>query len=164
LSKRRQRLIAGLTLILLGLALFALDRIEGLGQAAVFFLVGGAFLAAYLARREYGFLIPAGVLLGLGLGKIGRHGLLGFADNPLPFGLGCGFVSIWVIALLYQRRSPWWPLIPGAILILVGLPDTEVWLQAVRDNWPLLLVVAGVIVLLAGLLGPKHPREGGREG
>jgi len=159
-DKRRRRVIAGLTLIVLGLALYALDLVEGLGQAAVFFLVGGAFLAAYLARREYGFLVPAGILLGLGVGKVGQDTVLAFADKPIPFGLGCGFIAIWLIALLYERRSQWWPLIPGTVLILVGLPDTDELFGYLFGHWPLLLVVAGVIVLLIALLSPGRQGEG----
>jgi hypothetical protein len=35
-----------------------------------------------------------------------------------------GFIAIYVIAKLYERDSHWWPLIPGVILILIGVPKT----------------------------------------
>jgi hypothetical protein len=165
--KRRRRLVAGATLIVLGLALFALDRFEGLGSAAIFFVVGAAFLAAYLARREYGFLVPAGLLLGLGLGRAGAGTLLDFSDNPVLFGLGCGFAAIWLIDLVYARRNQWWPLIPGTVLILLGLPVDGVYY--LLDHWPLLLIAAGLMLLVTAFFpgrGPARRRrdEGGGKG
>jgi len=161
-GKRRQNIAAGATLIVLGLALFALDRFDGLGRTAVFFVLGAGFLAAYLARREYGFLVPAGVMLGLGLGRAGRGSLLEFSDNPVWLGLGCGFLAIWLIELIYRRRNQWWPLIPGTVLILVGLPDTDELFEYLLDNWPLLLVAAGVLLLIVAFR-PSRRRESDKD-
>ncbi|HXV76066.1 MAG TPA: hypothetical protein VD788_07055 [Candidatus Polarisedimenticolaceae bacterium] len=158
----RQRLISGMTLILLGAGLFWLHRSEGIGEAAVFFIVGGSFLAAYLYRRNYGLLVPAGILLGLGAGVVGRDSLFAFGQARL-LGLGFGFVAIFVIALAYERKTAWWPLIPGAALILLGIPDTEKIFDFLHRNWPLLLVVAGVLVLF-GAFGKPPSRGGERAG
>jgi hypothetical protein len=53
-EQRQGRLFAGAILVLLGLGLFALQFVEGLGDAVIFFLIGGAFVAGYLYRRAYG--------------------------------------------------------------------------------------------------------------
>jgi hypothetical protein len=158
----RQRLIAGLSLILLGLALYWLQRSHGIGDAAVFFIVGGAFLAGYLLRRNYRFLVPAGILLGLGAGVVGRNTIFDFGEARL-LGLGLGFVSIFVIAWLYERKTAWWPLIPGTALILLGIPETEKIFSFFFRNWPLILVVAGVLVLLGafGKSSAGGPKGGG---
>jgi hypothetical protein len=159
-GRRRQRIVAGLTLIVLGLALYALQKFEGIGQATIFFLVGGAFLAAYFARREYGFLIPGCILLGLGAGSIGHDSFFFFGDSTL-LGLGCGFVAIFLIALVYQRRTSWWPLIPGSVLLLVGLPDTERVFEILFDNWPLILVVIGLLILIGAVARPRSHGDAG---
>ena len=57
----------GIALIVIGTVLYLLERSRGIDAAAVFLLVGSAFFAAYLYRREFGYLVAAGILLGLGL-------------------------------------------------------------------------------------------------
>ncbi len=144
------RVAAGLALILLGAALYILERNAGLDAAAVFFLIGGAFLAGYLYRREFGLLIPAGVLLGLGTGTVMEQTRFSYGQ-PTLWGLGLGFVSIYVIGLIYERKRRWWPLIPGGVLILLGLPRVGNVIDFLFANWPLVLVLAGVLILIGGL-------------
>ncbi len=143
---QRRRVVGG-SLIVVGLALYLLQRLQGIGEGAILLLIGVAFLTAYLYRKAYGFLVPAGVLLGLGLGSAVEDSLRRFGDASV-LGLGLGFVAIYVIALIYERRSHWWPLIPGAALILAALPNTEGVLKALFDHWPLILVFIGLVVLL----------------
>jgi len=143
------RVAAGLALIILGGALYVLERNAGLDAAALFFLIGGAFLAAYLYRREFGLLIPAGVLLGLGTGVFLEQTRYNFGQ-PNLWGLGLGFLSITVIGAIYERKNRWWPLIPGAVLIVLGLPRVGGAIDFLLANWPLALVLAGVIVLISG--------------
>ncbi len=112
--------------------------------------MGGAFLAAYLYNRAYGFLVPAGIMLGMGAGMVGADSLLDLG-RPQFLGLGFGFVLIFLIALLYERRSHWWPLIPGTLLILLGLPDADRIFSYLYRNWPLILVIAGALILLTAL-------------
>jgi hypothetical protein len=59
-----------------------------------------------------------------------------------------GFIAIYVIAKLYERDSHWWPLIPGVILILIGVPKTAKIFRFLFDNWPLILVAIGLLVLI----------------
>lgn len=161
-TTRRQRVTAGIALIVLGLGLYWLHRVEGIGEAAVFFLVGGAFLAAYLYNRTYGFLVPAGIMLGIGAGTVGAESLLDFG-RPQFLGLGFGFILIFLIALLYERRSHWWPLIPGTVLILLGLPDADRIFSYLYRNWPLILVIAGALILLTALgRSARQPGDAGK--
>jgi hypothetical protein len=151
-SERNQRQIAtGAILILIGLGLFALQFLEGFGEAVIFFLIGGAFVAAYLYFRNYGLLIPGGILLGLGLGSVGKGSVLAFGDFD-AIGLGVGFVAIYVIALVYEGRSHWWPLIPGLILIVTGLASGTSFERLLSVGWPLILIFLGLL-LLAGAFG-----------
>ena len=149
-SARSRRITAGVTLIGLGLGLYVFQRFEGMGEAAVFVVIGAAFLAAYLYNRVYGYLVPAGILLGLGTGTVLGHQQHGYGD-PTLLGLGGGFVLIFVVALIYERKSHWWPLIPGAALILAGLPMGSGIFEYLFENWPLILVVIGALILVGGL-------------
>jgi Na+/H+ antiporter NhaD/arsenite permease-like protein len=152
----RRRLVAGTVLILLGGALFVVQQFEGISFEAVFFLVGGIFLAAYLFKKEYGLLIPGCIMLGMGTGASlrGDSDLFG---NTMIFGLGLGFVAIFLIALLYERRSHWWPLIPGAVLILISIRDAEEIIHYLfTRGWPLILVFVGLMILLGAFGKPRR--------
>jgi uncharacterized membrane protein HdeD (DUF308 family) len=62
--------------------------------------------------RRYSF-IPAGALIGLGLGL-----LLGFPASGVLIGLGLGFLASAVVAHAYRGRG--WPF-SGIIFILIGV-------------------------------------------
>ncbi|MBM4418672.1 MAG: hypothetical protein FJ033_10225 [Chloroflexi bacterium] len=142
------RTLGGLILVILGLGLFALQSVAGFGEALVFFLVGAIFVAAYLVRGRYGFLIPGCILLGIGLGRVGTA--YGYDFGALEgLGLGGGFLAIYLIDRIYRGRSHWWPLIPGTILLigplLTRLPEAQ---RVVEIAWPLGLILVGLILLV----------------
>ncbi len=148
--------VIGAILILLGVVLLALQFVEGFGEGVLFFLIGGLFVAGYLYTRTYGLLIPGGILLGLGLGSIGETAF-SFGDLG-SVGLGLGFVSIYVIALVAQGSSHWWPLVPGLILIVSGLASgNEAFQRLLSVGWPLILVFVGLLIL-AGAFGRRGRR------
>jgi hypothetical protein len=118
--------------------------------------MGSAFFAAYLYRREYGYLVPAGILLGLGTGTILGQTRYAFGDATL-FGLGLGFIAIYVVSLLYERKNRWWPLIPGGVLILLNVPRVGDTVDFFFDNWPLILIIVGVLILL-GAFRPRRSK------
>lgn len=144
-----QQLI-GLLLILVGLGILVMNlfRVRLVGPL-ILALVGAAFLAGYFFRRLYGLLIPGCLLLGLALGIAGGSVL---KASLTVLGLGLGFLAIYGIDLLCRRSTHWWPLIPGGILVLVGLtqlPGMDILPSII---WPLVLIVAGLL-LLANALG-----------
>jgi hypothetical protein len=149
---KNKRPHAGLILILVGAALFVLNNFRGPTDTIIFFLVGGMFLAGYFLRGVYGLLIPACILIGLGIGSLAE-------DSSLPIsnfnfvGLGIGFVAISVIDLIYRRRAHWWPLIPGMILIVVGAGSEYLNLgELFAKGWPLILVLIGIFMWM-GIIG-----------
>ena len=154
-DRQKRRVTAGIVLVVVGLALFVFERFEDIGHGAVLSLVGAAFLVAYFLRRNYGLLVPGGILTGLGLGELGERTLSSFSDDPTLLGLGLGFLAIYGIALAFERRSHFWPLIPGIVLVLLALPGTDELLDLLFDNWPLLLAAIGVVLLLSGLRGRR---------
>jgi len=156
---KRQQLATGSILILLGVGFIALQFVEGFGGAAVLFLIGAACIAAYLFWNAYGWLIAGGILMGIGLDSIGESAGLAFGDLS-PLGLGLGFVSIYVIDLVYRGRTSWWPLIPGGVLILSGLASgNDVFQRLLSIGWPLVLVFIGLL-LLAGAFGFTGRKQG----
>ena len=156
-DRRQRRMTAGAILIALGLGFFLIPRFEGFQAEYVLLGLGVLFMAGYFVRRRYGLLVAGGILLGLGLGEVFDSALARFGDGG-QLGLGLGFVSIYAIALAAERRSTWWPLIPGGLLILSGLDRTEEVARYIFDNWPLALVVIGILLVLGGL---KKGGEGG---
>ncbi len=160
-DKRRGNIVLGSILIVLGIGLVALQLFEGFSDAVILFLIGGAFIAWYLYSRAYGLLIPGCILLGLGLGKVGESALTTFGGME-QLGLGVGFVAIYVIDLVYQGKSSWWPLIPGGILILTGLAQgSETFERLLEVGWPLIFVFIGLLLLAGafGLIGRKEPEQ-----
>lgn len=156
----RSHVLTGLLLIALGLGLWGLKLADTVGQTIVLLALGGLFVAGYLYNRSYPKLVAGGVLLGLGIGSFGERYWSVWGEYS-RLGLGVGFILIYLIALLYERKSLWWPLIPGTILILLGLGRWHrVWTYLFHDGWPLLLVVIGVLVLL-GALGRSRAKKSG---
>jgi len=148
-------------LILLGLVLYGMQYIGDLGKSALLLCSGALFIAGYLFTRFYLLLVTGGVLLGLGLGSFGERYFYVWGELS-HIGLGVGFVLIYLIALLYQRRSHWWPLVPGAILILLGLQSWgKVWRFLLSDGWPLILVIIGVLILLGTIGRSRRPQKQG---
>jgi hypothetical protein len=146
-------------LILLGLALYGMQYIGDLGKSAVLLCSGGLFVAGYLFTRAYLLLVVGGILFGLGFGSFGERYFYVWGEFS-EIGLGVGFILIYLIALFYERCSHWWPLIPGAVLILLGLQSWgKVWRFLLSDGWPLILVIVGVLLLLGALGRKRRPKR-----
>lgn len=154
-DEKKRRFNAGLILIVIGVGLFAMDRMEGIGAEVVLLIIGAAFLVAYFMQKNYGLLIPACIMLGLGVSRVGGGSMFNFADGN-QFGLALGFVSIYVIARLYEGKTHWWPLIPGGVLLLVSLPYTYNYMQYLFEYWQLILVLIGVLIVIGALRGSRE--------
>lgn len=153
MAQRKEPVLTGIVLIVLGLGLYVLQSSD-VGSEVVFLAIGGAFLAGYLYRREYGLLVPACVLLGIGLGLTLESRFPSLIGEPVPLGLGVGFLSIYVLDRVYTRTGSWWPLIPGGILAFVGVAeDVRVVRWFFESGWPLAIAAVGVVLLLRGLSG-----------
>jgi hypothetical protein len=159
-SQQRSRMIGGLTLILVGLALFVIQFVEQIGQSMILLGIGVLLILVYLLSKNYAFLVPGGVLTGLSLGFVADRYITTEGDLSLV-GLGVGFIAVYLIALSYERSSHWWPLIPGGVLILVGLPTGNEMVNYVFTyGWPLALVLVGVLVLFGKFKSPKKDKDG----
>ncbi len=146
-KQRKSQVVSGVTLIGIGLLLFWLNSVEEIADSVLFFVIGSLFLGAYLYNKNYGLLIPGCLLLGLGTGTLLER--MNRLDEPWQIGLGSGFVAIFVISLLYEKRAHWWPLIPGSILLLSAFALGEDLMRFLfSGGWPLVLVAIGVLIVL----------------
>jgi hypothetical protein len=161
--------VPGLILIALGIFLFVVQA-TGVGAEAIVAVIGVGFLLAYALTRQYGFLVPGGILTGLGLGIVWEV-TAPTAGGVVLIGLGSGFLAIWVVdALMKHTPVPWWPIIPGGILATIGfLVETgrQGLLAELNWLWPATLIVVGVILVMTqfgkrqeGTIDPsEQPRE-----
>jgi hypothetical protein len=164
MQQRRGGLIGGLILILLGIVFLVQQLYPDLIGGWVFLVgLGVIFLLAYAFSRQYGFLIPGCIFVGLGVPvALLETNTLAEADNGgiVVLGLGLGFVAIWLVDMLVERGRPggWWPLIPGGILTLVGagiLAENLSYLAAIGKWWPLLLILLGLWIIVDRLRRPS---------
>ncbi len=121
----------------------------GVGGEGVVAAVGLAFLVAYALTRRYGFLVPGGILTGLGVGII-YESQMHARGATVVLGLGLGFLGIYAVDAA-ARKTPrgWWPLIPGGVLTLIGLLQAagQEFLGSIGRWWPVLLIAVGAYLV-----------------
>jgi hypothetical protein len=156
----QRTLVPGLFLIGLGVVLL-LVQTTSIGGESVVAVIGAAFLVTYFVTRIYGFLVPAGIMLGLGLGILWQVDA-GSEGGAVLIGLGLGFASIWLIGTLMRDSvNHWWPLIPGGIIVTIGVlveAEQTGLIEEYGNLWPLILVVIGAVLLLVQLTRPSAPK------
>ncbi|MGZ9160279.1 MAG: hypothetical protein ACXW4T_03850 [Candidatus Limnocylindrales bacterium] len=159
-TESRETIVFGIILVAVGVGAFALNVFPDAG-AVILLAIGLVLLATYAILRQYGTLIPGGILTGLGAG-IAASQATGLTDpqtgGVIVVGLGLGFLSIWVIgALTRLHENHPWPLVPGGILTTIGvlllIGGAAVDLI---QYWPLALVGLGVVVLWQGTERQRH--------
>ena len=105
-------------------------------------------------NRRNGFIVPAGILIGLGAGLLVDQAVAGFL-----VGLGLGLLGSELLAHIRKSREGEYPLagganvtllLIGAVLVLAG--TSIVWAPAAIWTYaiPGLMIVAGIGVLLHG--------------
>jgi hypothetical protein len=147
--------VGGAVLIVIGLLALVsnLSGINDIGEA-IPLGIGLAFIAAYAMTRHYGFLVPGGILTGIGSGILAAF-VVGVTDNGtyVVLGGGLGFLLIYAVDLLVtQVTLRWWPVIPGAAMLVIagGMATQNQGLIRDMGLWsPLVLVVIGVWILVA---------------
>jgi len=147
--------VGGAILIGIGLAFLVGQVIPDAGNYIVL-AIGLTFLAAFAVTREYGFLVPGGIVTGVGAGVVIAGNTTGVEGGSLfMLAIGSGFVAIWVIGLAFHvRENHPWPLIPGLILSGIGaasLAGTR-YADIGRLGWPIALIALGAILLVRGWL------------
>ena len=147
--------IGGAILIGIGLAFLAGQLIPHAGNFIVL-AIGLTFLAAFLVTREYGFLVPGGIVTGVGTGVVIAAEMPGAEGGALfMLAIGSGFLAIWIIGLIFHvtENHPW-PLVPGLILGGIGaasLAGTR-YAEIGRLGWPIALIALGAALLLRAMV------------
>ncbi len=162
--QRRDQLVGGAVLIAIGAGLLLGQLVEG---AELFVLpgLGIVLLVLFAVSRNPGTLIGGGILTGLGAGVLIAANTTGdIAGAAVLFGLGLGFVGVWLVGTLAGLpETRVWPLIPGAILVTLGfvvLAGTET-AQRLEWLWPVLLIALGGVVIGGAFLGRGRGGGGG---
>ena len=151
----RDRMVFAIILIVVGAGGLATQTLKPTTDVGgwIVLTIGLALLGAFAYTRNYGYLIPGGILTGLGAGIIASQALTFPNDETksgaIVLGLGLGFLSIWVVgAIVRVAQHHWWPLIPGGILTAIG-GALLIGGQAVRllDYWGVAIIALGLFVL-----------------
>ena len=117
------------------------------------------FLVGFLRdRNQWGLLIPAYVLLAVGL-MVGLIGA-GLLDDLLIPAYVVFAIAIPFLVVYLRNRAHWWALIPAGIMAVIGLAFliTE---SAVEYVLPVVVILAGVWILARQFIGkePLPPEE-----
>jgi hypothetical protein len=145
--------LAGVILIAIG-AIALIGQVEPNVGKYIPLGIGLAILGVFALRRHYGALVAGCILTGIGAGVVLASAYPDQTGGGLMLlSMAAGFAAIWLIATLMRlRETRWWPLVPAAILGSIGglvAVDADESLYAIV--WPIALIAAGLVVLLAGL-------------
>ncbi|MCB8965933.1 MAG: hypothetical protein R3E31_17260 [Chloroflexota bacterium] len=162
MKSKKNELVGGILLVSFGL-LALLGQFINLSPwmgLLVLPIIGGIFLLAGIIARNVGFMIPGGILSGIGLGAFLIEGPLnnleGDAEGAVfMLSFACGWALITILSALFTKKTQWWPLIPGGIMAFIGggllfggaFISTLTLLGKV---WPVFLIASGVYVIFKG--------------
>jgi hypothetical protein len=145
---RRRGVLGGLVVFAVGFA-FLLPAIRLPNAGPILFLaLGGAFAAAYwLGYRQFVYLVPAAVMIGLGIGLLLPAIFdLGRLAAPVFFGaLAAAFVTVTILAPDHR-----WPLLPAAPLAIIAVAGVVGGVDILPALQPFILPV--VLMLVGGYL------------
>jgi hypothetical protein len=112
-------IIIGGLLILQNLNIFSGD-LENIIWAVLFGVLGGYFISRYLVRRDnWGWLIPGVSLLGIGIGNLVEL-IPTVGDTYSEFIILCS-IGLSLVLIYLNDRIHWWALVPGGLLISLGI-------------------------------------------
>ena len=156
----KSRFFTGLTLVVVGLALYGLQYLDVGIQPVALTLVGAFLIATYFGSKSYPSLVFGCILGGLGIGLFGEPRWFVLHEFT-EIGLGIGFALVYLIRLAYERRSHWWPLVPMLVFFLVGFQKFRGFRQFIFSSkgWPILLVIVGGLIALGALGRGKKKAE-----
>lgn len=150
----RDRVALAIVLIVIGLGSLVAQVVQPTEDVGgwIVGLIGLGLLGAFAYTRQYGYLIPGGIMTGLGGGLIASTAMDLTGEQTggvIVLGLGLGFLAIWVIGSIVRvPENHWWPWIPGGILTVIGIV-LMIGGEAVNilDYWGLVIVAIGLLVL-----------------
>jgi hypothetical protein len=155
-NQSRSALIIGFVLVLIGGGALVSQLLPDFDRY-VPLVIGLGLLAVFFMTRSYVALVFAGILTGIGAGLLAADLLPGTKDDGAGtvLGLGFGFLGIWGLSWLFRlKEHHFWPLIPGGILVLVGIGLVLDLFDTDASKWviPAIVVTIGVLVMAGGFL------------
>lgn len=164
-SKPGDERIGPIIMIVIGIvALIAMLTESEVAGLLILPALGLIFLIWGFLSRRFGLVVPGCILTGLGVPLFFGRQTFGLDGEDLGgliiLGLGLGFVAMTLIAPMMREKRLLWPLIPGAILALMGVllmigGEALNVLATVGRFWPVILLVIGVYLLLK----PREERQ-----
>jgi len=144
-------LIPGGTLSAVGLSILLGTVAPKLGDAVsgaiILGGIGASFWMVFLNRRAFWWaVIPAGILSSWAMVSL-LDGLFPYGDTGGLFLIGFGLTFMLLAFLPDYDNQLKWALIPGGILILIGVISLPFMAFFWRALWPLALIAAGGYVL-----------------
>jgi hypothetical protein len=143
-------LIPGLGLLSLGLLILIEEIFPGLEWAGAIFLagIGFSFWLVYAQNREnWWAVIPGGVLLTLAVVAGIEPYVVGDVGGGI-FMIGLGVTFFLVTALPTPQGRTSWALIPGFILLVIGVFLITPLLPLFNYVWPIVLIVIGIFFII----------------
>lgn len=152
----------GIALVALGLYVLLKRSFHIHGPGPILLVIGAALFAVAALRRFQGPLVPAGVVLGLGVAFLIVDPLEPWVPRwaTIVCGIGAGLL---LASALDRREGRRGPSVAGVVLIVVALCATlatnlhiSLRLQErLWQLWPFVLVVAGVLLVFQALSGRR---------
>jgi hypothetical protein len=164
-NRSREALIGGFVLVIIGGSALASQLWPDLDRY-IPLLIGIGLLGVFFITRAYLALVFGAITAGLGIGLLVSN-MYPAADADGPgavLGLGLGFVSIWIISgLMNLKEHHFWPLIPGGILVAVGVGLTLDLFEGDVSKYvvPALVMAFGLLIMIIGYLRMGRTHAGG---
>ncbi|HKD16654.1 MAG TPA: hypothetical protein VKG23_02210 [Thermoanaerobaculia bacterium] len=152
----------GVALVTIGLYILLERSFHIQGPGPILLVIGAALFAVAGMRRFQGSVVPAGVLIGLGVAFLVRDPLERWVPSwaTILCGIGAGLILASVLDRREGRRGP---SVAGVVLIVVALcaavaANLHISIglrERLWQLWPFVLVVAGVLLVLQALSGRR---------
>ena len=160
-TKHWWRAIPAFTLLGIGAELLLGWRhveLGGWGPSLVLFGMALGFWAILILRREHWWAVmPAGVLTTVAV-LFGLWNQLDGAGRLAVLLIGTGLMFMLLYVIRYEEHDARWAAIPAGALLLLAVVTLVAALPmpaVVREWWPILLVIVGLLMIILGLTRRK---------
>ncbi|MFO7916888.1 MAG: hypothetical protein R6V13_02265 [Anaerolineae bacterium] len=134
---------------------------ETIGGPLFLMALSASFWIVYLIHKEHWWaVIPGGVLLSVAVVAALENMALGFDPGGIVLlGIGLTFLLLAIVPTDEERMR--WPLIPGGILLLIGIVAMAEEVAVLQYVWPAVLILGGLYLVLRNFMqgSPPQPQE-----